>query len=96
MLPITSIFVAGVSVPMPSESWMYVLPHTVAVAGVVDRATSLALKRDIELGKNTGVGQDDIMQAIADVLKENRNLTFIDEINDLANSMRATVIVINK
>lgn len=50
------------------------------LAGVVDMATSIAIRRDSTTGKASGLVKDDMQQAVKQIVKANRNLNHEDDL----------------
>lgn len=61
------------------------------IAGIVDKATTIAMNRDIAEGKRSGMKADDLAQAVADTFRENYDLDHKDEIADFVDAFRADV-----
>lgn len=66
------------------------------VAGIVDQATSVALHRDIDTGKQQGLAKDDLICAVDRVFRENFDLNHTDDINDFVHDFRNDVVSIQK
>lgn len=52
------------------------------IANIVDTAISAAMRRDLLRNTKTGVNEEDIVQAVATIAKENRELDHKDELRD--------------
>ena len=50
------------------------------LAGVVDMATSIAIKRDVETGKASGIVKGDVVQAVGQIVNANRTLNHDDDL----------------
>lgn len=66
------------------------------VAGIVDYATSLALRRDIREGSHKGVVWEDVASAIDLTLKQNQDLDCKDEIKDFCHGFQHDVVGVQK
>jgi proteasome-associated ATPase len=68
------------------------------IAGVVDQATTLAMRRDIaHSGKGKcGLTKEDATEAIASLLKQNRDLDHTDELQEFTHDFRKDVVGVNK
>ena len=66
------------------------------LAGVVDQAVSLAMRRDLIAGKFTGVYAHDIVTAIDNIEKQNRDLSHKNELQEFAENYGKKVINISK
>jgi len=60
------------------------------IAGIVQRAASLAMDRDIQAGSMTGVTIDDLLDAVQEKFKENIGLNHTDEIRDFIGDVPVT------
>jgi len=66
------------------------------ITGIVDKATSFAIARDIESGKPDGLRRDDILDAIQATLLENRDLNHEDALREFVDAFRADVTTIRR
>ena len=51
------------------------------LAGIVDQAASVAIQRDVKVGKVSGVNQEDMRTAVVQVVKSNRGLNHEDDLH---------------
>lgn len=58
------------------------------LAGVIDKATSFAVRRDIESGKKSGLTKDDIRHAVQQTYEQKFNLDHRDELTELIKDFR--------
>lgn len=74
------------------------LIHGGMIAGIVDRATSIALQRDLTRkdNKKTGVKKDDITVAVRDVFLQNKALGHTDELSEFVHDFRDEIVGIQK
>lgn len=54
------------------------------IAGIVDKATSSAMRRDLKSGKPSGIMTGDVMEAIDTTFRENRDIDHTEAIIDFA------------
>lgn len=54
------------------------------IAGVVDKATSAAMRRDLKAGRPSGLKTDDIVEAIDTVFRENRDIDHTEAMIEFA------------
>jgi proteasome-associated ATPase len=66
------------------------------IRGIVDKATSLALRRDRENDDCTGISKEDICCAIDRVFRENIDLNHDDELGEFVYDVRDRVVNIRK
>lgn len=62
---------------------VFTMQHLVSgamLAGVVDAATSVAIRRDLAKGKPSGLNREDMEEAVDGILKANRNLNHDDDL----------------
>lgn len=72
------------------------LVHGGMIAGIVDRATSIALQRDLAGKKKTGIKKDDITVAVRDVFLQNKDLGHTDELTEFVHDFRDEIVGIQK
>lgn len=66
------------------------------LAGVVDVATSIAIKRDIETGRASGLVKGDVTAAVLQVVQANRNLNHEDALVMFAESHNSEVEAVQR
>ena len=66
------------------------------IAGIVDQATSIAMHRDLESGRSSGLIQKDIVEAINRVFTQNLDLDHTDDLADLVHDFRKEVVGVRK
>lgn len=66
------------------------------VVNAVDRATSLAMRRDIRVGTPSGVGKADVLEAINIVHKENLHLDHTEALADFVAPFKSDVLDIQR
>lgn len=66
------------------------------IAGIVDQATSIALRSDIEAGKPQGLCYEHLVRAVDDVFKQNHDLGHHDELTDFVHDFRDDVTGIQR
>lgn len=81
------------------EVMQFGLQHLVSgamVAGIVDQATSIAMRRDIDEDTMSGMRPQDLMDAVAAVAKQNAGLGHTNDLSDFVHDFRNEVVGINK
>ncbi len=66
------------------------------IAGIVDQATSLAIRRDIKNRKQSGISRHDLDHAVANVYGQNLDLNHQDELTEYMRDFRNSVVKIEK
>ena len=66
------------------------------IAGIVDQATSIALRRDMESGTASGISLDDLVAALRRVYRENLYLSHTEELAEFTHDFREDVVEIKK
>ena len=66
------------------------------VAGVVDQATSIAMRRDLAENKQGGLHREDIAAAVDRIEEENRDLNHTDELAEFVSGFRDEVVDIKR
>ena len=66
------------------------------IAGVVDQATSIAMRRDLASGKQQGLTPADISWAVQQVFCQNQDLNHTDELEEFVHDFRDEVTGIKK
>lgn len=77
--------------PNNKETLAFTLAHLVnggMLSGVVDKATSFAMKRDIEANTKTGVTKDDIRRAVQQTYEQKFNLDHGDELREFVHDFK--------
>lgn len=72
------------------------LVHGGMIAGIVDQATSIALKRDLEKRRKTGICKEDLLAAVGIVFRQNRDLNHTDELEEFVHDFRDDVVGIHR
>jgi len=72
------------------------LIHGGMIAGIVDQATSIALKRDLAKRRKSGICKDDLVQAVDKVFGQNRDLNHTDELAEFVHDFRDDVVGVHK
>lgn len=72
------------------------LVHGGMIAGIVDQATSIALKRDLAKRRRSGICKDDLVQAVGNVYRQNRDLNHTDELAEFVHDFRDDVVGIHR
>ena len=73
------------------EMMAFTLAHLVngaMLAGVVDKATSFSMKRDIEANTKTGVSKEDIRRAVRQTYDQKFNINHGDELNEFVRDFK--------
>lgn len=66
------------------------------IAGIVDQATSIAMRRDMESGQRTGLRLDDIKQAVQKVHRQNVDLNHTDDLDDFVQGFEDRVMSVRR
>jgi len=72
------------------------LANGAMIAGVVNKARAIAMRRDIAAGKPEGIRKDDLIEAVEAVFRQNRDLDHQDEIANFVDAFGADVTTIQR
>lgn len=66
------------------------------IASIVDQATSKAMRRDMHVGTPSGLCQSDLIEAVEDVFRQNRDLDHQDELREFTRDFQKDVVSIHR
>jgi proteasome ATPase len=66
------------------------------IAGIVDQATSKALRRDMQTGSPAGLCHSDLVEAVEEVFGQNKELDHKDELRDFTEDFRDDILNIHR